>query len=272
MNDLTTDAHSADSARSRAADAGDAIHVEGLSKTYKRVTGREVVRTYALRQVDLSVAPEEFVALVGPSGCGKTTVLKIIAGLLSPTGGRVTVSGTPVTGPGTDRGVVFQQAALMPWRTVLDNVVLALEFAKIPKRERRPRAERYLDLVGLADFHDHFPGELSGGMQQRVGIARALALEPQVLLMDEPFGALDAITRQQMQLELVRIWEHERRSVLFVTHSLEEALLLSDRIVVMTSGAIRDDIVVDIPRPRTRQGLIEDPKARHLRVTLESML
>lgn len=248
------------------------IDVRGLQKVYERTSGREVVRTHALHHVDLRVAPQEFVSLVGPSGCGKTTVLMVIAGLLKPTAGTVKVEGRTVEGPGTDRGVVFQQAALMPWRTVAENVVLALEFAQVPRSERLPRTERYLELVGLADFHDHYPAELSGGMQQRVGIARALALEPRVLLMDEPFGALDAITRHQMQTELVRIWEHEKRSVLFVTHSLEEALMLSDRIIVMTNGGIHDDIVVNIPRPRTRQGLLQDPEARALQIELESML
>ncbi|MGE2832630.1 ABC transporter ATP-binding protein [Mycobacterium sp. SMC-4] len=210
--------------------ATDAISIEGLTKVYERITGREVVRTYALNGVELSVRPEEFVSLVGPSGCGKTTVLKVIAGLLSPSAGRVEVNGTPVTGTGTDRGVVFQQPSLLPWRTVRQNIVESLRFAGVPRSQRRPRADKYLQMVGLAGFFDHYPGELSGGMQQRVGIARALALEPQVLLMDEPFGALDAITRQHMQTELMRIWSQEKRSVLFVTHSIEEAMLLSDRV------------------------------------------
>ena len=251
---------------------GVGIRIEGLSKVYQRISGREVVRTHALEQVDLTVRPNEFVSLIGPSGCGKTTVLKIIAGLLRPSGGSLHIGDNPITGPGTDRGVVFQQAALLPWQTVLRNVTLALEFASIPKSERMERAVRYLDLVGLAKFHDHYPGELSGGMQQRVGIARALALEPSVLLMDEPFGALDAITRHQMQTELVRIWEHERKSVLFVTHSLDEALLLSDRIVVMMHGRVAAEVEVTIPRPRTRAGLLEDPTARSIRVQLESLL
>lgn len=253
-------------------DAGGGIRVTGLTKTYERASGREVVKTHALTRVDLTVRPREFVSLVGPSGCGKTTVLKIIAGLLRPTSGEVVVEGKVVTGPGTDRGVVFQQPALMPWSTVRKNVLLALQFAKVPRGERATRTDRYLELVGLDEFHDHYPGELSGGMQQRVGIARALALEPRVLLMDEPFGALDAITRGQLQLELVRIWEHEKKSVVFVTHSLDEALLLSDRIIVMTNGAVGDDLEVPLPRPRTRQGLLEDPTGRELRIRLESLL
>ena len=252
--------------------ATDAISIAGLTKVYERISGREIVRTYALSGVDLTVRPEEFVSLVGQSGCGKTTVLKVIAGLLPPTAGRVDVNGNSVTGTGIDRGVVFQQPSLLPWRTVQQNIIESLQFAGIPRAERRARAARYLELVGLAGFFDHYPGELSGGMQQRVGIARALALEPQVLLMDEPFGALDAITRQHMQGELMRIWSQEKRSVLFVTHSIEEAMLLSDRIVVMADGKVRADIAVPIDRPRSRTELINDPAARELRTRLEALL
>jgi NitT/TauT family transport system ATP-binding protein len=249
-----------------------AITIEGLTKVYKRVTGREVVRTFALNGVDLVIRPQEFVALVGPSGCGKTTVLNIIAGLLPPSAGRIEVNGVPVRGTGVDRGVVFQQPSLLPWKTVRHNVIEALRFAGVRRSERGRRADRYLTLVGLSGFFDHYPGELSGGMQQRVGIARALALEPSVLLMDEPFGALDAITRQHMQTELMRIWSQERRSVLFVTHSIEEALVLSDRVVVMSDGRISADVAVDIPRPRSRTELVNDASARQLRARLESML
>ncbi len=167
---------------------------------------------------------------------------------------------------------MFQQAALLPWLTVERNVTQALEFAGIPRRDRQERADRYLELVGLAAFHDHYPVELSGGMQQRVGIARALALEPDVLLMDEPFGALDAITRHHMQMELLRIWEHERKAVLFVTHSLDESLLLADRVVVMNKGGIADDVPVPIGRPRDRQTIKDDPDVAALRLHLESML
>ena len=271
LEESMVDPHGATQHEIRSHEEG-GIRVEGLTKQYERTSGREIVRTHALRRVDLHVRPREFVSLIGPSGCGKTTVLKIIAGLLRPSAGDVIVEGRRVSGPGTDRGVVFQQAALLPWQTVLRNVTLALEFAKIPKNQRLPRAEKYLELVGLKDFHSHYPGELSGGMQQRVGIARALALEPRVLLMDEPFGALDAITRNQMQHELVRIWEHEKKSVLFVTHSLDEAMLLSDRVVVMNNGGISDDIEIPISRPRDRKKLIEDPVARDLRLKLESLL
>ena len=249
-----------------------AITIEGLTKVYERVTGREVVRTYALNGVDLVIRPEEFVSLVGPSGCGKTTVLKIIAGLLTPTAGTIEVNGTPVNGTGVDRGVVFQQPSLFPWKTVRQNLIEALRFARVPRSERGTRTDRYLELVGLSGFVDHYPGELSGGMQQRVGIARALALEPSVLLMDEPFGALDAITRQHMQAELVRIWSQERRSVLFVTHSIEEAMLLSDRVIVMSDGQVSADVDVPIERPRSRNELINDAEARELRARLEALL
>ena len=257
--------------RPRAA-AGTGIQISGLTKTYERVTRKEIVRTHALNGVDLHVRSKEFVSLIGPSGCGKTTVLKIIAGLLSPTKGEVLIEGHRVIGPGTDRATVFQSPGLMPWKSVVDNVVLALEFAQVPKADRRRRAIKYVDGVGLREFHDHYPGELSGGMQQRVGIARALAIEPQVLLMDEPFGALDAMTRSQMQQELVRIWEQERRTVLFVTHSIEEAMLLSDRIMVMTDGSIREEVKVDLQRPRSRESMLEDKEAIALRHQLLELL
>lgn len=248
------------------------IRIRGLVKTYVRTVGREIIRTDALLDVSLDVRPEEFVSLIGPSGCGKTTVLKVLAGLSPATAGEVLIGGGRVVGPGTDRATVFQQAGLMPWKSVRANVILAMEFAKVSKGERGLRADKYLSLVGLDDFRDHYPAELSGGMQQRVGIARALSLQPQVLLMDEPFGALDAITRNQMQTELLRIWEQEKKSVLFVTHSIEEALLLSDRVVVMNDGTVVDDVTIDIDRPRTRQGLLNDPRARELRQHLENLL
>jgi len=248
------------------------IRIHDLAQTYERVTTREIVRTHALRDVNLDVAPKEFVCLIGPSGCGKTTILKIIAGLLRPTSGEVSVNGKRVTGPGTDRATVFQTPALMPWRSVVDNVVLALEFAGMPKAQRRDQAIHYVDRVGLSEFYDHYPAELSGGMQQRVGIARALAIEPQVLLMDEPFGALDAITRGHMQSELLRIWEQEKKTVVFVTHSIDEALLLSDRIVVMKEGTVVTTVEVPIEQPRTRESLLEHKEAIELRRELIEML
>jgi NitT/TauT family transport system ATP-binding protein len=251
---------------------GAGIDIEKLAKTYERISHTEIVRTHALKSVDMKVKPNEFVALIGPSGCGKTTVLKIIGGLLTPTSGHVRVEEREVTGPGTDRATVFQSPGLMPWKNVVDNVVLALDFAGVPKNGRRGRAIKYIDLVGLGNFHDHYPSELSGGMQQRVGIARALAIEPNVLLMDEPFGALDALTRGQMQTELLRIWEHEKRTVFFVTHSIDEAILLSDRIFVMNEGVITDEVDVSIERPRARELLMEDETALGLKRQLVELL
>jgi NitT/TauT family transport system ATP-binding protein len=248
------------------------IRIKKLSKTYERITASEIIRTHALKDVNIDVRPREFVSLIGPSGCGKTTVLKIIAGLLGPTEGEVVVGDRVVRGPGTDRATVFQYPGLMPWRSVVDNVVLALEFADVPKVHRPARAAKYVDLVGLQEFHDHYPAELSGGMQQRVGLARALSIEPKVLLMDEPFGALDAITRAQMQTELLSIWEHMKTTVLFVTHSIDEAILLSDRILVMKDGGIVAEEEVRISRPRTREGLVEDHVAIALRRELVELL
>lgn len=248
------------------------IQVKNLSKTYERMTSTEITRTHALQNLNIEVGAKELVTLIGPSGCGKTTVLRIIAGLLAPTTGSVLVSGRPIRGPGADRATVFQAPGLMPWKSVLNNVVLALEFAGVPKREGRKRARYYVDLVGLSEFHNHYPAELSGGMQQRVGIARALAVEPQVLLMDEPFGALDAITRGQMQVELLQVWEREKKTVLFVTHSIDEAILLSDRIVVMKGGYVSDQVVVPIERPRSREDLFADSTAIDLKRKLVAML
>ena len=267
---LGPETESADEGKGHSEHTG--IRVRGLRKTYVRTVGREIIRTEALRDVSLDVRPEEFVSLIGPSGCGKTTVLKILAGLSAPTAGDVWIGSRRVTGPGTDRATVFQQAGLMPWKSVYDNVMLAMEFAKVPKGDRAARADRYLALVGLNEFRDHYPMELSGGMQQRVGIARALSLEPRVLLMDEPFGALDAITRHEMQTELLAMWEREKKSVLFVTHSIEEALLLSDRVAVMKDGAVVDSVPLEIERPRTRHGLLSDPIAQRLRQHLEGLL
>lgn len=248
------------------------IRVEGLTKVYERLARREIVRTRALAGVDLEVAPKEFVSLIGPSGCGKTTVLKILAGLLAPTSGDVYIGDRAVRGPGTDRATVFQSPGLMPWKTVIGNVVLALEFAGKKPSTRPETARRYIDLVGLRDFHDHYPAELSGGMQQRVGIARALAIQPNVLLMDEPFGALDALTRNQMQTELLSIWEKEKRTVLFVTHSMDEAILLSDRILVMKQGEITEEVEVSIPRPRSREDLVESQDAAEFKRRLVELL
>ncbi len=239
---------------------------------FESSVGREIVRTLALDGVSFEIRPHEFVSLIGPSGCGKSTVLRIAGGLQVPTSGTIRVGGIPVSGPGPDRATVFQTPGLMPWRTVIDNVGMPLELAGIGKAERRSRATEYVELVGLQDFTDHYPRELSGGMQQRVGIARALAVEPQVLLMDEPFGALDAISRERMQDELLRLWEHTQKDVLFVTHSIDEAILLSDRVLVMGNGVMAAEVPIDLPRPRSRKTLLSDPRTLDLMRVLEEKL
>jgi NitT/TauT family transport system ATP-binding protein len=248
------------------------ISVVGLGKTYERIVGRQLARTHALREVSFVVEPHEFVSIIGPSGCGKSTVMRIIAGLLPSTRGEVRISGAPVRGPGPDRSCVFQFPGLMPWKTVVQNVELVLEFARVPKAQRAQRARDYVDLVALSDFRDHYPAELSGGMQQRVGLARALAVEPAVLLMDEPFGALDALTRTHMQDELLRIWEATKKTVVFITHSIEEAVVLSDRVLVMGNGTLAREVSIDLPRPRSRDELLADPRTLELMRKLETLL
>jgi NitT/TauT family transport system ATP-binding protein len=251
---------------------GSGVVARGLSMHYERVVGRERVRTRALDDVSFEIRPEEFVSIIGPSGCGKSTVVRIAAGLQRPTAGQLLVGDQAVTGPGTDRATVFQSPGLLPWRTIIKNVSLPLELAGLGKAERAARAMEYLELVGLAGFQDHYPRELSGGMQQRVGLARALAVRPRVLLMDEPFGALDAISRQRMQDELLRIWEHARTTVIFVTHAIDEAVLLSDRVIVMGPGAIVHEATIDLPRPRSRHDLLSDQRALALMSDLEGRL
>jgi NitT/TauT family transport system ATP-binding protein len=201
----------------------------------------------ALQDINLDVRAGEFLVLVGPSGCGKSTLLDLLGGLATPSSGRILVDDRPVTGPGLDRGVVFQQYALLPWRTALGNVQFGLEAKHVPRRERAGRAREYLDLVGLSGFHDRYPHELSGGMKQRVAIARSLAFDPDVLLMDEPFAALDAQTRDGLQDELLRIWEKTGKTVVFITHGIEEAVYLGQRVAVMTSRPGRIKQVVDVP-------------------------
>jgi NitT/TauT family transport system ATP-binding protein len=206
----------------------------------------------ALHDVSVQVGAGEFVSIVGASGCGKTTLLRIVDGLVAPTRGSIRVNGEPVSGPGPDRGFVFQQDALFPWRTILDNVVFGLEVQGKARKVSQERASGLLQLVGLTGFEHLFPHELSGGMRQRANLARALTIDPDVLLMDEPFASLDAQTREIMQSELLRIWRANRKTVLFVTHQIDEAVYLSDRVVVMTSrpGRVKAILNVDIPRPR----------------------
>jgi NitT/TauT family transport system ATP-binding protein len=225
------------------------IEIRGLRVAYQTADDKEVV---AVDGLDLSVKRGEFVCLLGPSGCGKSTTLMTLAGLLPKSGGEVCIDGRPVTGPGSERAVVFQEFALMPWLTVVDNVCFGMRLRRMPLAQRRTRATHYIEMVGLSGFETAYPHQLSGGMRQRVGIARALAVDPEILLMDEPFGALDAQTRELMGIELLNIWDRERKTVLFVTHGIDEAIYLSDRVVVMSArpGRVRKDIVIAFPRPR----------------------
>lgn len=226
------------------------IDVQGLQKEF--VDDETDRRVLALEGVDLAVADGEFLCILGPSGCGKSTLLLIVAGLETATHGRVTLDGRVIGGPGPDRGVLFQQLALFPWRTAIDNVAFGLEMQRHPRADCRARAANFLKLVGLEGFERAFPHEMSGGMQQRVAIARLLAHEPEVLLMDEPFGALDAQTRMQMAEELTRIWQQARKTVLFVTHSVDEAIYLGDRVAVMSPRPGRIKSILDIPLSRPR--------------------
>ena len=218
------------------------LSIEGVDKVF---AGRSGAVT-ALEQVTLDVAEGEFLVVVGPSGCGKSTLLDLLAGLSAPTAGRLLVDGRPITGPGLDRGVVFQQYALLPWRTALHNVEFGLEGRGLTRRERVRTARGYLDLVGLGGFAERYPHELSGGMRQRVAVARALAFDPGVLLMDEPFAALDAQTRETLQDELLRIWQSTNKTVVFITHGIDEAVYLGQRVAVLTSRPGRIKAVVDI--------------------------
>ncbi len=206
----------------------------------------------ALASFDIEVEEGEFLSIVGPSGCGKSTFLNVLLGLIKPDSGDITMHGRKISGPGTDRAMVFQEFGLLPWRTVLNNIELGLELKKVPAVERRAIAERLVALVGLSGFESHYPHELSGGMKQRVGLARALATDPDVLLMDEPFAALDAQTRDVMQVELLRIWREARKTVLFVTHQIDEAIYLSDRVMVMSKrpGRAKKIFAIKLPRPR----------------------
>jgi len=224
------------------------IVVERVGQEF-RSPGRTVV---ALRDIDLTVERGELVCLLGPSGCGKSTLLNAIAGFLHPTSGRILVDDAPVVGPGPDRGMVFQEYALFPWMTVADNVAFGLRMKGVGRAAARQRAAELLGRLGLADFGDRYPKDLSGGMRQRVAIARVLAIDSPVLLMDEPFGALDALTRASLQDLLLGLWAELERTILFVTHSIDESIYLADRVVVMTyrPGTIRRDLRVDLPRPR----------------------
>lgn len=230
------------------------VEVKDLSKVY---FDQELEKTVlALRNIDLEVKEGEFICLIGPSGSGKSTLLNLISGFFSPTKGKILVEGREVEGPGPDRGVVFQEYTLFPWLTISQNVEFGLKNIGVKREERRERAHYYLKMVGLSDFIDARPFELSGGMKQRVAIARVLALNPEILLMDEPFGALDAQTRQKLQVELLDIWRKDKKTVIFVTHNVDEAVFLADRVVVLTKrpGQIKRDLWIDLQRPRDRYG------------------
>ena len=224
------------------------IQVQGVHKVFS-TSAQEVV---ALRDIQLEIPPGQFVCLLGPSGCGKSTLLNAIAGFSLPTSGHISVGKQQVSGPGPDRGMVFQEYALFPWMTVSQNIAFGLEIKGVAKVEIQRQVARLLEVLKLSDFKDRHPKDLSGGMRQRVAIARVLALDSPVMLMDEPFGALDALTRRSLQDELLRIWSELRKTIVFVTHSIEESIYLADRIVVMTyrPGTIKRDIMVDLPRSR----------------------
>src|SRR3954467_5317392 len=232
------------------------VSVVDVSKRFTLKLGHDLHHVQALDQVSFTVQDGELVALIGPSGCGKTTALRIVMGLESASAGKVTVDGREVTGCGHDRGMVFQHAELLPWLTALQNVMFGLEMKGMRGTELRTTATRYLELVGLSDSLNRRPHQLSGGMKQRVGIARALAVDPKVLLMDEPFGALDAQTRETMQAELMDLHARTKKTILFVTHDLDEAVLIADRIVVMKNGMVQEIMTVPLKRPRPDLGVV----------------
>jgi NitT/TauT family transport system ATP-binding protein len=240
------------------------ITIDGVSRTFEDSKRKQTV--IALENVSLKVERNEFLCLLGPSGCGKSTLLNMIAGFDKPSAGTVSVGGAAVTQPGADRGVVFQQANLMPWLPVWENVAFHLKMRGIAKAERRERAQRYIAMVGLKGFENHFPSELSGGMNQRVGIARALLMNPEVILMDEPFGALDEQTKMDMHAELIHIWRESRSTIVFVTHGIDESLALGTHVAVMSArpGRIRELIPIDLERPRDPTSAAFNDYKRHI--------
>jgi NitT/TauT family transport system ATP-binding protein len=246
---------------------GAVIRCQGVGKRFALPDGQQVE---ALQHIDLMVQPGEFVCLLGPSGCGKSTLLNALAGFVAPSSGQVLVGDQPVTGPGPQRGMVFQEYALFPWMTVAQNVAFGLEMRGLPQHEVRERVSSLLAMLGLGDFAERFPKDLSGGMRQRVAIARVLALDSPIMLMDEPFGALDALTRRTLQDELLQLWQRWRKTVVFVTHAIDEALYLADRIVVLTyrPGTIKRDLAVNLPRPRDAT----DPAFNALKRELEALV
>ena len=229
------------------------LAIENVQKTFFRAAGNSVAGIQVLGGISLSVSEGEFVSVIGPSGCGKSTLLRIVDGLIQPDGGRILVNGREVRAPGADRAVVFQYFGLYPWRSVVRNVEFGLELKGVPAAERRRIALDNIGLVGLRGFENHYPHELSGGMRQRVGFARALSLNPEIILMDEPFSSVDEQTRELLQEQLLELWAASNKTILFVTHSIDEAVYMADRIVVMGArpGRIVQEIKIDLPRPRS---------------------
>ncbi len=248
----------------------DRIEIDGLSKVFRSAMGKP---TPALHDIHLDIAPGTFVSVVGPSGCGKTTLLMVLAGLEHYEQGTVRINGEAVRGPRHDVGIVYQRPVLLPWKTTLDNTLLPVQIRCVALEEHRSRAIHLLNLVGLGAFMSHYPTELSGGMAQRNAIARALILDPGLLLMDEPFAALDALTREQMALLLASVWEVNRTTVFFITHSIQEAVILADRVIVMSAapGRVVADIDVHIPRPR-RFEIVDQPQFVELTRQVRSYL
>lgn len=247
------------------------IDIDAVSKTFE--TARGTTHT-AVREIKLQVPQGEFVSILGPSGCGKSTLLYMVGGFEQVSSGQIRVNGKAVSAPGPDRGPVFQEYALFPWKTVLGNVAYGLREQGVPRAEAEARAMRWLEKVKLKDYAQFYPRELSGGMRQRAAIARTLAYEPKILLMDEPFGALDAHTRLVLQAELLTLWEQLQNTVLFVTHSVDEAVYLSDRVVVLsgTPGTVREIINIDLPRPRVRAELLRNTAYQEYVIKLENLL
>jgi NitT/TauT family transport system ATP-binding protein len=245
-------------------EAAPLINLTGVSKTFATASGDQV---RALENTHLAVEPGEFITVVGASGCGKTTLLRLIAGLERCTSGTISVNGTRQLGPSEQVGIVFQDPTLLPWRNVMQNVLLPVQVLKLDARVYGGRAKTLLDTVGLKDFENKFPHELSGGMRQRVAIARALVHDPAMLLMDEPFGALDALTRDQMNLELLDIWSATQKTVMLITHSITESVFLADRVIVMSPrpGRVVEEIAIDLPRPRNLEMINSEMFGRHVR-------
>jgi NitT/TauT family transport system ATP-binding protein len=253
--------------------ATEMLKISALSKLYVDARHRTASRS-VLTGIDLTVAENQFVCLLGPSGCGKTTLLRAVAGLVTPDAGQILLDGRPVHGPGQDRSIMFQNYGLLPWRTVMGNVELGLEVRGVAAKPRRATCQLYIDRVGLHGFENHYPHQISGGMQQRVALARALSKQPRLLLMDEPFAAVDMQTREQLQDELLSVWETFHTTILFVTHSIEEAVYLADRVIVMSpdAGRIRGDIPIDLPRPRQDLRSAKPERLDHFVTSIRQLL